>query len=361
MRDLKDIRVDINRVDDEMRRLFIERMRLAEEVATYKSAHGLPILDSAREAQVIESNAMKLDDEKLRPYYVNFLQSNMALSRNYQDMLTSGMKVGYSAVAETLAYIASRKLFPNSRKIAYASFEAAYNACVDGECDAIVLPLENSHNGEVGAVTDLMFSGPLIVNGIIDIDITNCLIGTPDATLSDVKCVLSHSQALTQCKGYIRDHGFSEEEFENTALAAEDVAKRNNKSVAAIASETEASLFGLKVLEKNINASISNTTRFAIFSRSEHKHAPNESGIHSIIFFTVKNETDALAKALDIIGKHGFNVRTLRSRTMKELMCQYYFYIETEGNANSKEGRRMLEDLKEFCDRLKIVGSYVRN
>ena len=361
MRDLKDIRVDINRVDDEMRRLFVERMRLAEEVAAYKSSHGLPILDAVREAQVIESNATKLDDEKLRPYYVNFLQGNMEVSRNYQDMLTSGMKVGYSGVAGAFAYIASCKLFPNSRKIAYANFEAAYKACVDGECDAVVLPIENSYNGEVGAVTDLMFSGPLIVNGIIDIDITHCLLGTPEATLSDVKCVVSHPQALAQCKGYIRDHGFSEEEFENTALAAEEVAKRNDKSVAAIASETAASLFGLKVLEKNINASRSNTTRFAVFSRSEHKHAPSESGIHSIILFTVKNEAGALAKALDIIGKHGFNMRTLRSRPMKELMWQYYFYIEAEGNANSKEGRRMLEDLEEFCDRLKIVGSYARN
>jgi chorismate mutase/prephenate dehydratase len=74
--------------------------------------------------------------------------------------------------------------------------------------------------------------------------------------------------------------------------------------------------------------------------------------------FTVKNEAGALAKALDIIGKHGFNMRTLRSRPMKELMWKYYFYIEVEGNAYSKEGRRMLEDLEEFCDRLKVVGHY---
>ena len=360
MRELKDIRVTINEIDEEMRRLFVKRMECAREVAEYKSAHGLPILDSKREAEVIEKNASRLDDEVLRPYYVSFLQGNMAVSRSYQDMLTSGMKVAYSGVAGAFAYIAACKLFPDSRKIAYGNFESAYQACVLGECDTVVLPIENSFNGEVGAVTDLMFSGPLIVNGVIDIDISHCLIGSPDATLSDVKKVISHPQALAQCRGYIRDHGFLEENFENTALAAEEVARLNDKSVAAIGSESAAAIFGLKVLEKNINESRSNTTRFAVFSRAEHKHEENATGIHSILLFTVRNEAGALAKALDIIGKHGFNMRTLRSRPMKELLWQYYFYIEAEGNANSKEGRRMLEDLEEYCDNVKLVGTYSR-
>ena len=361
MRDIKDIRATINEIDSEMRELFVKRMEAAREVAEYKSAHGLPILDSAREAEVIENNVKKLESEELRPYYVNFLQNNMSVSRNYQDTLISGMKVAYSGVAGAFAYIAACKLFPSARKIAYGNFESAYQACVSGECDAVVLPIENSYNGEVGAVTDLMFSGPLVVNGVINIDISHCLLGAPGATMADIKKVISHPQALAQCKGYIRSHGFVEEEFENTALAAEYVAKINDKRVAAIGSETAASLFGLDVIEKSINESRSNTTRFAVFSRSEHKHAPNESGIHSIILFTVKNEAGALAKALDIIGKHGFNMRTLRSRPMKELLWEYYFYIEAEGNANSKEGRRMLEDLLEYCDRLKMVGSYIKN
>ena len=360
MRDLKDIRVTINEIDDEMRSLFARRMECAREVAEYKMAHGLPVFDGARETQVIESNVAKLDNEELRPYYVNFLQDSMAVSRNYQDMLIKGMKVAYSGVAGAFAYIAARKLFPGARHTSYQNFEAAYKACLSGECDAAVLPIENSYNGEVGAVTDLMFSGPLKVNGVIDIDISHCLLGIPGAKASDIKKVISHPQALAQCKGYIRAHGFDEEEYENTALAAEEVARLADGSIAAIASDEAAKLFGLEVLEKNINESKSNTTRFAVFSRSEHKHSANEAGIHSILLFTVRNEAGALAKALDIIGKHGFNMRTLRSRPMKELMWQYYFYIEAEGNANSKEGKRLLEDLEEFCDRVKFVGSYVR-
>lgn len=360
MKELSEIRKSINEVDAQMRELFTKRMALAKDVAEYKAAHGLPILDAQREREVIESNAAKLADEELRPFYVNFLDATMSVSRSYQDTLMNGLRVAYSGVEGAFAYIACCKLFPDSRKIAYPNFESAYRACVTGECDAVVLPIENSVGGEVGAVTDLMFSSPLIVNGVVDIDISHCLLGLPGATAQDIKTVISHPQALSQCKPYIRAHGYSETEFENTALAAQEVAKVGDKSLAAIGSETAGELFGLQVIEKNINSSRSNTTRFAVFSRSEHKHEPGEAGIHSIMLFTVKNEAGALAKALDIIGKHNFNMRTMRSRPMKELMWQYYFYIEAEGNINSKEGRRMIEDLEEYCQCVKFVGTYKR-
>ncbi len=358
MRDLAEIRKDINEIDNELRRLFVARMNAAREVAEYKIENGLPILDRVREQAVIESNAKKLDSDELRPFFVNFLESNMAISRSYQDMIMNGMRVAYSGVAGAFAYIACCKLFKNARKIAYPNFESAYAACVSGECESVVLPIENSYNGEVGAVTDLMLSGELKVNGVVDIDITHCLLGVPGAKLSDIKRVISHPQALAQCKGYIRRLGFSEEEFENTALAAEEVKRLGDKSVAAIASEEAARIFGLEVIEKNINEQRTNTTRFAVFSRSEHKYDANISGLHSIMLFTVRNEAGALAKALDIIGKHNFNMRTLRSRPVKDAMWQYYFYIEAEGNINSKEGKRMLEDLEEYCDKVKFVGSY---
>ena len=359
MRDLSEIRLKINEIDDKMRVLFEERMNAVREVAEYKKANGLPILDTERERDLLEMNAVKIEDESLRPYYVSFLESNMANSRRYQDMLINGIKIAYSGAMGAFAYIATCKLFPNASRIAYPNFEAAYTACAQGECDIAVLPIENSVGGEVGAVSDLMFSGPLKVNGVVEIDVAHCLLGKPGSVRSEIREVVSHPQALAQCRPYIREHGFSEREYENTALAAEFVSKGDDPTVAAIASAEAASIFGLDILEKNINESRSNTTRVAVFSRSEHKHEKSDTGVHSILLFTVKNEAGSLAKALDIIGKHGFNMRVLRSRPMKSLMWQYYFYIEIEGNANSKEGKRMIEDLEEFCDKIKIVGSYV--
>ena len=118
-------------------------------------------------------------------------------------------------------------------------------------------------------------------------------------------------------------------------------------------------MYGLEVLESNINSSRNNTTRFGAFSRVlNNQSTSNQMEKNSIIVFTVKNEAGALAKTLNIIGSHGFNMRCLRSRPMKELIWNYYFYVELEGNINSQEGKDMLRALNIFCDKLKVVGTY---
>jgi len=223
-----------------------------------------------------------------------------------------------------------------------------------------VLPVENSYNGEVGQVTDLMFSGSLYVNEMYDLPVTQDLLAVDGATLEDIKEVVSHPQAFGQCSGYIEKHGFTRHEFSNTALAARYVCDLGDKSVAAIASREAADIFGLTVLDHDINENKSNSTRFAIFSRVANKKVGKETGIHSILLFTVRNEAGALARAVDVIGKYGFNMRTLRSRPMKELLWQYYFYVEVEGNIQTEAGTSLMEELGEFCDRLKFAGTYIK-
>ena len=130
-----------------------------------------------------------------------------------------------------------------------------------------------------------------------------------------------------------------------------------DKSVAAIAGDDAAKLYGLEVLAHGINESNMNTTRFATLSRVESKRdgRPDDN---FMLVFTVKNEAGALAKAMDIIGKYGYNMRGLHSRPMKSLMWQYYFYLEAEGDIRTEKGKKMMEELKAVCDKLKLVGSY---
>ena len=361
MSSLDEARKTINQVDAKMAELFCERMRAAKAVALYKKEHGLKIFDAAREEDVIRRNSELITDKEVREYYVTFLKNNMSVSKEYQDRLINGAKIAYCGTEGAFAHIAATKLFPTSRKLAYGDFAAAYQAVLDGECDTAVLPVENSYNGEVGQVTDLMFSGPLYVNGMMELAVSQDLLAVPGAVISDIKQVLSHPQALGQCADYIRERGFEQHEYTNTALAAKYVAERADKSLAAIASAEAAEIFGLTVLERNINASRSNTTRFAVFSRAEDVHSKKEMGVHTILLFTVRNEAGALAKAIEVIGKHGFNMRTLRSRPMKELLWQYYFYVEAEGNINTDEGRDMMRELQNYCDKLKSVGTYVKD
>ena len=356
MNSLEKARETINRVDSEMAVLFAERMRAAEQVAAYKKEHGLPITDAEREAAVIRSGAERVDDPILREYYVRFIQETMALSRAYQSRLLEGMRVAYSGTEGAFAHIATGKLFPSAEKIGFPDFESAYRAVENGECDAAVLPVENSTNGEVGQVMDLMFSGGLFINRMLDLPVTQDLLVKPGTTVEEIRTVISHPQALGQCAARIREMGWRTEEYPNTALAAKFVASTNDRTVAAIASAEAAEQFGLSVSERNLNASRSNTTRFAVFTRAENTQTP---GSCSALMFTVRNEAGALARAIDVIGHYGFNMRTLRSRPMKELLWQYYFYVEAEGDLHSPDGQNMLRALAVFCDKLKPVGCYM--
>lgn len=356
--ELKEIRRGITEVDNKMALFFKERMALVKKVGEYKKTNGLPIYDPAREAQVLQGGTERMDDPDLKSYYVNFLKSVMEIARRYQSNILEGLKVGYSGTEGAFAHIAASKIFPTSRKIAYAGFKKAYEAVERGECDCAVLPVENSFAGDVDQVNDLMFSGSLFINGMYDLAVTHDLLGIEGTALKDIKTVVSHPQALSQCASFIKDNGFDEVEYSNTALAAEYVKSENDRSVAAIGSAESAKLFGLEVVARSINDDRSNTTRFAVFSRVESRASNTTDNPYFSLMFTARNEAGSLAEALSIIGRHGFNMRTLRSRPMKELMWQYYFYVEASGDIYGDDGRQCLKEMKSCCDMIKVVGSY---
>lgn len=354
-------REKINQIDKKMAELFCERMRAAEEVADYKKEKGLPIFDGNREEAIIQNNASYIDNEVYKSYYTVFQRNTMKISRDYQNKILNGMRIAYSGVEGAFAHIAAGKIFESGSRIAYPNFSTAYNAVVSGDCDCVVLPIENSNAGEVGQVIDLIFAGSLFVNGVYELSVSQNLLGLPDAQLSDITHVISHIQALEQCNDYIKKHGYTIETSDNTALAAQKVAKMNDKRYAAIASNETAELYGLKILANSINESQTNTTRFAVLSRSQHIKVIDKADNHSIIMFTVKHEANSLTKALEVIGSHGFNMRSLRSRSRKDLLWKYYFYVEIEGNVNTYNGKVMLKELSKCCDKLKVAGSFYNN
>lgn len=354
---LLEARETIDRIDREMAKLFSERMKAVREVAAYKKERGLRVLDSSREEEVIAKNTARIEDDALRSYYTLFLKNTMTLSRQYQHSLMEGVRVAYSGVEGAFAHIAASRIFTNGVTVPHTDFPEAYQAVVNGECDYAVLPIENSYAGEVGQVMDLMFTGNLFINGIYDLHITQNLIGLPGTKAEDIKTVISHPQALNQCQGYIQKHGYQTEEALNTARAAQEIVKRGDSSVAAIASAESASLYGLALIDHDINESAVNTTRFAVFSRVEN-NTPLAKHNTFLLLFTVNNVAGALARAISVIGQYGFNMKVLRSRPVKEKAWQYYFYVEAEGDARSEEGQKMLNELKNHCDKLKIVGRY---
>lgn len=356
MTDLEIARQKINEVDSQMRQLFLERMQAAKMVAEYKKLHGMQVFDPQREAEVIARNTAAFVDEEIKSYYVDFVTHNMEVSKRYQHRLLEGMKVAFSGVEGAFANIAANKVFSDAEAVPYPDFKSAYNSVVDGECDCVILPIENSFNGDVGQVMDLAFFGSLYINGVYDISVIQNLLANKGAELSDIKEVISHPQALGQCNEYIKKHGFKAIEAVNTAIAAKFVADSGRTDIAAIASDEAAEKHGLIKLEAHINQSSNNTTRFAVFSRTA--KVPSQADNHFILLFTVTNEAGSLGKAISIIGDNGFNLKALKSRPTKDLIWNYYFFVEGEGNINSEKGKKMLSELKEKCSDLRIIGNF---
>lgn len=262
------------------------------------------------------------------------------------------LKIAYAGAPGAYAEVAAKQIFVGCDALPQTDFAAAYNAAADG-CDAAVLPLENSYAGDIAHVIDLAFSGSLNITGIYEMEISHCLLGVRGARLSDITDVVSHQQALWQSAGFISRHGMTPHESSNTAVAAENAAREGKKNVGVIAGKYAAEIYGLEILAENISESVTNTTRFAVFSKD--KPVGRE---HFIIFFTVKNEAGSLSRAVSVISKYGFNLRALKSRPTKECNWEYYFYVEGDGDINGGAGRDMVKELTALCLNIKVAGTY---
>lgn len=347
----------ITEADREIARLFEKRMEAVRLVAEYKKERGLPVFDSSREDEVVNGNLLNIENEEIKEFYVPFIKNTMDISKRFQHRILEGANIAYSGVEGAFAHIAAGRIFPDGNRISYPDFRSAYEAVEKGECDVAVIPIENSRAGEVGQVIDLMFSGSLYVNGVYSLDVRHNLIGLEGVTEKDITKVISHQQAIDQCAHFIRNQGYKSEAWENTAMAAKHVSDSGDPTVAAIASRETAELYGLSVIRENINEASDNTTRFVVLSRTLCK----EKRDHSIIVFTVPDKAGALAHAINVIGHHGYSMRSIKSRAMKDLIWTYYFYVEITGDLQSRRGKYMLDELSDCCDRLRMIGTFKDN
>ncbi|MCQ2454890.1 MAG: chorismate mutase [Clostridia bacterium] len=356
MKELEKARMKIDEIDKRMAHLFEERMDAVNIVAEYKKEVGKPVEDKNREMKLIENNSKYIENFDYLPYYNDFLSSTIRISKNYQNKLIDGVKISISGTKGAFADVAAKKVYSGAKNVSFSDFSSAYDAAVNGETDYAFLPIENSFGGDVGAVLDLAFYGNLYINGIYETDIVQNLLVKTKTKFEDIKCVISHPQAILQCGQFIKANNFETRNASNTTEAAKIVALSDDNSIAAIASSEAAKNYGLKIIKSAINESNQNTTRFAVFSRS--KSADNHSDNRFVIMFTVRNIAGALSKAISVIGNYGYNLLDLKSRPTKLEKWKHYFFIEGEGNINSDNGKNMLKELENCCDNLKVVGSF---
>ncbi|MCR4960836.1 MAG: chorismate mutase [Lachnospiraceae bacterium] len=356
--EMLEAREKISKIDKEMAALFVKRMECAEIIAGYKSRQGLQIYDAKREEELLQRNLNYVENVDLRPFYKQFMQGTMDVSKRYQHMIVEGTRIAYSGIVGSFASIAVSKIFPDGLAVPCKNFKEAYEKVANGECNLAVLPIENSYAGEVDQVMDLMYDGDLYINGVYGLRVSQNLLGIHDSNLAGIKKVISHPQALNQCEDYINIHEFETEQVVNTAVAAKMVADLKDPTVAAIASKETADIYGLKLLDHDINEDAMNTTKFAVFSQTMETALNASDNSTFIMMFTVKDEAGGLARALNVMSRYGFNMTTLRSRPVKKVQWQYYFYAEVQGNLATNAGKAMIEDLKEHCEAVKVLGSF---
>ena len=358
MNQLEQARAQIDTVDRQMAALFEQRMAAVRQVIEYKQATGMPILDSGREAQVIEKNTAYIAEEVLRPYYADLLRAQMALSRQYQAYVLGRDVVAHQGAEGAYSHIALTRLFPRARALSLATFDEVFDAVQDGRAAYGVIPFENSTAGDVSDVLDLLYNHSLYIVQMYDLPIRHNLLGVPGAHLRDVTDVYGHPQALRQSEAFLTKTGLATHSWPpqapNNALAAQYVAAQKDPTKAATASAEAAALYGLEVLAEDINTDSDNTTRFIVVGKE-----PPVGGDRFCLLFTVDNKPGALALVIQAVAEAGFNMECIKSRPRPHVPFEYYFYIELVG-APQPDRERLMERMSSICETVRLLGTYTK-
>ena len=207
----------------------------------------------------------------------------------------------------------------------------------------------------MGNVLELLWAHDCYITAIYDQPIVQNLLACKGARLEEIRQVYSHPQALAQSQKFLRDLGLEPVPYGDTALAAKYISEEGDPSKGAIASAETADLYGLEVLVPAINTSAENTTRFAVIS----KNLPLDGNRFSLLF-ALSHDPGSLAKVIQIIAQRGFNLESIKSRSMHSTPWQYFFYVEVVGRLHSPEGEALLEAIRPACSHLRVLGIYDR-
>ena len=375
MRDLKELRVEIDRIDREMVALFEERMGISKEVAEYKIATGKKILDKERENQKLEAVKALTHDDFNSHGVEELYKQIMGISRKLQYQLMEEKALG------RLPFIMVNELEKKNVRVVYQGVEGAYaqqamfaffgenvnhfhverwrdamDAIAEGMADYAVLPIENSTAGIVNDSYDLLEEYDNYIVGEQIISIQHALLGTPDAEISDIRTVYSHPQGLMQCAKYLDEHrDWQQISVLNTAVAAKKVAEEKDKTQAAIASRQAGELYGLMILAENICYNGQNATRFIIVS----KKPIYVKDAHKIsIFFELPHESGTLYNMLSHIIYNGLNMTKIESRPIAGRTWEYRFFVDFEGNLKDSAVKNALRGIEAEANRMRILGNY---
>lgn len=376
MRDLLELRDEIDEIDEQIVKLYEKRMKIAEEVAEYKIHTGKKVFDKKREDEKLAKLTAKAESDFTEHGIYELFEQIMAVSRKRQyQLLTArglGEDTGFTMV-DKLDYANARIVFQGTEG-AYSeqamktyfgeqcdsyhvdTWKDAMEAIKKKEADYAVLPIENSSAGIVSENYDLMVEYDNYIVGEQIIKIEHALLGLPDAEITDITSVYSHPQALMQCSEYFDEHKDWEKiSVKNTAMAAQKIGHDQMKNQAAIAGSINADIYGLKVLENSIQDNKENSTRFIIVTNRK-TYVENAKKIS--ICFEIPHESGSLYHMLSHFIYNNLNMTRIQSRPVKDKNWEYRFFIDFDGNLEDSAVQNALRGLKAETESFKILGNY---
>lgn len=376
MRDLLEIRDEIDELDDKIVELYERRMQLTTEVAEYKIETGKQIFDKEREDSKLHTLEEKTHTDITRKGVRELFEQIMAMSRKNQYQLLTAHGVNFDCEftqVKGLDYSNARIVFQglegaysqeameqffgeNCDSFHVDTWKDAMEAIRTGKADYAVLPIENSSAGIVSENYDLLVEYDNYIVGEQIIQINHALLGLADAQESDITKIYSHKQSLMQCSDFLEAHKEWEKfSLSNNAVAAKKVKEDGRVDQAAIASAKNAEIYGLKVLKNSIQNNKNNSTRFIVVTGKK-IYTPQANRIS--ICFEVNHESGALYQALSHFIYNDINMINIQSRPIQNKNWEYRFFVDFEGTFSDNAVRNALRGLKEETISFKILGTY---
>lgn len=256
--------------------------------------------------------------------------------------------------------MACRDMFPTMEPLPCPTFEDAFVALESGDADLAMIPIENTLAGRVADIHHLLPDSRLHIVGEYFMPIRFQLMVLPGVKHDDIRTVHSHIHALGQCRKIIRSNGWKAVVAGDTAGAAKLVAEKGDRSMAALAPRLAAGLYGLDILQENVEDSEHNVTRFVVLSRDEHwtTRRDEKDVLVTTFVFNVRNIPAALYKALGGFATNGINMTKLESYQIGGKFIATQFYADIQGHPDDAPVRRALEELRFFSEKVRILGVY---
>lgn len=349
---LEEMREKIDSTDTKIVKLIAERIRLAQEIGQEKQKNGRQIVDLKREKKVLEHIRSLAFKENLGEKDIESI---------YDQIMKASKRVQGTVVAfqgETGAYSeeATFRYFGPSVKVrSCESFDDVFRLVEQDEVTNGVVPVENSLEGSISRVYDLLLNSSLKVCGELELRIVHCLIANTGANLHTIKRIYSHPQALGQCQAFLRHLNCELVSTYDTAGSVKMIKEQQITDGAAIASTRAAEIYGMNILTREIEDNPNNFTRFFVLGKED---SPPTGKDKTSIVFSVKHKPGSLYQALKEFSDSRVNLTKIESRPTRQKAWEYNFYLDFEGHRENEIIKKTMKQLENHSLFIKVLGSY---